>query len=292
VSIKSVAIVIFSIVYLVLPMLNFINHFFDVDVISRNIDYLSKAEQYQFGLTAFGFTFWWAYAFYIYIKDSDGYPINDMAGILGVASATFSLSGLAFLGYKPMVVSFAISGAMCIYCVSVPIYNWICERLKNKKFELPLLSVSISAILLYLLDGYSNIIINEIFGVSAKYFNFTKPIAMMLLSSPFLVLLALIMIVGLMVYHQVSKNTNTFYSINKLMACYVILILGMAFGSRAGDTIVSVASKFDFDTYTPCKESSSGLGAIVLDPGYNHVLVKHVDDGKVIFEVEDCTVDK
>lgn len=316
---RNFFIILLSLGYLFSPTLLFINGYFEIDLIRNHLESLLNIEKWQFGATALLFAVWWLIAFGLYSKGKS-YYLNDLAGILGVAVAMLSLSGMAFWPHKVLVLFFMVSGFLCIYCVSVPVYKWFFRTLKQKEFELALLSASIVALALYVLDGYASIWLNQIFGVSAQYFSFTKPIAMLLILTPWLALISFVLIIVLTIYYSIGNksqfskiaiykskaqkgnsrifrvclrkdNGHNFYSVNKIMACYVILILSMAFGSRATETAVLVASKFDFDAKTPCKESHAANGGIVLDPALNHVLVKVVEDGKTDFIVKACTLE-
>lgn len=265
-----------------------INDYFDVHCIEANVDFLKNIQTVEFGILTGVLAFIWIAAFSKYRKYSE-YNLHDLAGILGVFLSAFSLFVLTFYQEQIVVFSFAFSGALCTYCVSIPVFSWFKDRLKESKFEATFISIVFGAVLIYVLDGYSGIMINEVFGVNEKYFSFTKPVAMLLLLTPWLALASFVAIVYIPLNQKGSTGIDTFYSINKLSACYVILILSMAFGSRTGSTIELVAGKFDFDSFAPCDVDKSVIGVIVLDPAYTKVLVKSKIKNGNEYSVIDCS---
>ncbi|EPY1003738.1 hypothetical protein ACW9N8_004503 [Vibrio parahaemolyticus] len=197
-----------------------------------------------------------------------------------------------------MSVAFAVSGFLCIYCVSVPIYFWFCSKLMDKAWETAFLTFTLGGVFSYILSGYSGIMLNEIFKVSSSHFSFTKPIAMYLILTPYISFLSFILIIYVVI-SETRKNkkgdesvhssgTRTFYGLNKILACYIILVVSMASGSRANTVIELVSSKFDFDSKTFCKLDKNYDGYMVLNPSYSKVLTyqKGADEPYVIYDCD------
>ncbi|GAA5648605.1 hypothetical protein [Vibrio proteolyticus] len=264
-----------------------INDYVQVSFIKNNIELLETIQKYEFAILVGLLGIAWIISFHNYRKYSD-FKLHDLAGILGVFLSALSLSAITFYQEQIFVLSFALSGALCAYCTSVPMFHWFKDRLNESKFEVTFLSFVFGAVFLYVLDGYSGIMINQVFGVNEGYFSFTKPVSMLLLLSPWLALGTFLAIIYITVSQKGSTGVDTFYSINKLSACYVVLILSMAFGSRMGTTLELVAGKFDFDSISPCQVNESVTGVIVLDPAHTKVLVKSEAENVNKYSVIDC----
>lgn len=264
-----------------------INDYLSISYIRDNIDILKAVQKYEFAVLVGVLGLVWIIALYKYRKYSE-FNLHDLAGIFGVFLSAVSLSAITFYQEQIFVFSFALSGALCAYCISVPVFNWLKKRLIESQFEFAFLSIVFGAVLVYVLDGYSGVAINQVFGVNERYFSSAKPVAMLLLLSPWLALITLVIILYEAISQKGSTGIDTFYSINKLSACYVILILSMAFGSRAGATLELVAGKFDFDSVSPCLVDVSVVGVIVLDPAHTKVLVKSETKNDIRYRIMDC----
>ncbi|EOG7705007.1 hypothetical protein ACLINR_004546, partial [Vibrio parahaemolyticus] len=88
---------------------------------------------------------------------------------------------------------------------------------------------------------------------------------------------------------QQSDGVRTFYNINKILACYVILVIAMASGSRASSVIELTSATFDFDPETQCKLDKKYDGYIILDPAHSKVLTYEKDAEKP-YIVRDCRI--
>jgi len=285
-------IIIFS--FLIAPTLSMLNKYLEIDLIRSNIIFINNIQKYQFALALFLFSLAWIIGFYSHKKESKKeYSLNDTAGILGVFTALASVSGLMFFEHWFFSVLFSISGTLCIYCISVPAYDWFASKIRRKKFEIGFLSFFFGSITLYLIDGYSNVFINSIFGINEQYFRFSKPIAMALVSTPFLACISFFLFFYFIA--RSSKNatgSDKFYSLNKISACYIVLVLSIAFGSKATTAIEIVAGKFDFDDSTICKGNIEQKGVIILDPAHTKALVKTIEKNKNLYAIRSCNPPK
>lgn len=264
-----------------------INDYVKFSFIKNNIELLENIQKYEFAILVGLLGIVWIISFHNYRKYSE-FNLHDLAGIFGVFLSAISLSAISFYKEQIFILSFALSGALCAYCTSVPLFHWFKNRLNESKFEVAFISLVFGSVFLYVLDGYSGVMINQVFGVNERYFSFTKPVAMLLLLSPWLALTTFLAIIYITVNQKGSTGVDTFYSINKLSACYVVLILSMAFGSRMGSTLELVAGKLDFDSISPCQVNESVTGVIVLDPAYTKVLVKSEAENVNKYSVIDC----
>lgn len=295
-KIKTLAIVVLSLIYLAAPTLLFINDHYAILTDQSDVDFIQCFQQYQFAVTAGAFAIVWISTFVIYRREESRenrtkrqFLLHDSAGILGIFSASASISGLIFFEHWFFTILFTVSGALCIYCISVPMYRKFTEKLKDEKVEIAVLSITLGSVLIYLIDGYSNLIINSIFGINEQYFKFTKPIAMILVCTPFLALAAFIMLIVYTVHNEnITDGIATFYRVNKISACYVVLALSLAFGGRAQQTLEIVASKFDFDEKSGCKIKDYSGGVIVLDPSHSKALVQLKNKDNNTYVVKEC----
>ncbi|WP_163371781.1 hypothetical protein [Endozoicomonas acroporae] len=295
-KIKTIVILIASLIYLAAPTLLFINEHYTILTDQSVIDFVQCFQKYQFALTAGAFAVIWLGTFYLYKKAESEkdrknreFSLHDSAGIIGVFTASASISGLMFSEHWIFTILFAVSGALCIYCVSVPAYRWFKVKLQEERFEIAALSIVVGSVAIYLIDGYSNLIINSIFGINEQYFKFAKPIAMILVCTPFLALAAFILLIIYTIRNEnITDGIATFYRVNKISACYVVLALSLAFGGRAHQTLEIVASKFDFDKKSGCVIEGYSGGVVVLDPAHSKALVQLKCKGSNTYVVKKC----
>lgn len=219
------------------------------------------------------------------------YKFHALAGMLGMLTSLLSMSLLAFFQESLLVWLFMISGLLCIYCISVPIYTWCFDRFKEKKWEPVFITVLLGGIITYFLTGYSAIMINEIYTVNARYFPYTVPVATFLLLTPFIAVISFIVLCYLLfkVYILNEIESDNFYTLNKMMACYILMVISMAFGSHPVMVLELVSSKFDFDPVSPCYFEKKYDGYIILDPAHTKVLT-YSKDKSLPYSVLECSL--
>ncbi|KOE76303.1 hypothetical protein ACS87_13575 [Vibrio parahaemolyticus] len=305
-----------AIVYVIAPSVVFMNDILGWEFPSAILEKARYVEKMQFAYLAIFAAVVWIIAFVFSLIERK-YNLHDTAGIIGVFASLASLSAMTFTEHKVLAISFAASGFLCVYCISVPLYTWFQSKLKQRAWETAFLGLVLGGSLSYILSGYSGIMINEIFKVNSDYFSFTKPIAMYLILTPYISVLSAVAIVCIVIVEtrknkippqkendsnekveqeqkqelelEQTDGTRSFYNINKILACYVILIISMASGSRASSVIELVSSTFDFDPKTHCKLDKEYDGYIVLDPAHSKVLT--YDKGAEIpYVINNCKI--
>jgi len=202
------------------------------------------------------------------------YKLHALAGMLGMSTSLLSISILTFFQESLLIGLFMTSGLLCVYCISVPTYMWCFDRFKEKKWEPIFITVVLGGVITYFLTGYSAIMINEIYTVNAKYFSYTVPVAIFLILAPFIVIVSSATLLYLLCKEFSTKevNSDTFYNLNKMMSCYILMVISMAFGSYPVKVLELVSSKFDFDPKSPCHFENVYNGYIILDPAHTKVL--------------------
>ncbi|KOY43713.1 hypothetical protein ACX03_20400 [Vibrio parahaemolyticus] len=312
--------IVLALMYVIAPSVVFLNGFFGLSFTPPILELARDVEKYQFAYLGAFSAFAWLMAFLFGISEKD-YRLHDLAGIIGVGASLASLSAMAFAEHKILAAAFAVSGFLCVYCISVPLYIWFQSKLKHKAWEVGFLTLVLGSTFSYILSGYSGILINEFFKVNSSYFSFTKPVAMFLILTPYISIFSFFFIMYV-VWVETRKNKScpddvnvnqentqqspddvnvnqentqqsdgvrTFYNINKILACYVILVIAMASGSRASSVIELTSATFDFDPETQCKLDKKYDGYIILDPAHSKVLTYEKDAEKP-YIVRDCRI--
>lgn len=298
--------IVLALLYVISPSVVFLNGFFGLSFPPSILELARDVEKYQFAYLGAFSAFAWLMAFLFGISEKD-YRLHDLAGIIGVGASLASLSAMAFAEHKILAAAFAVSGFLCVYCISVPLYIWFQSKLKHKAWEVGFLTLVLGSTFSYILSGYSGILINEFFKVNSSYFSFTKPVAMFLILTPYISIFSFFFIMYV-VWVETRKNKScpeevkvnqentqqsdgvrTFYNINKILACYVILVIAMASGSRASSVIELTSATFDFDPETQCKLDKKYDGYIILDPAHSKVLTYEKDAEKP-YIVRDCRI--
>lgn len=298
--------IVLALLYVISPSVVFLNGFFGLSFPPSILELARDVEKYQFAYLGAFSAFAWLMAFLFGISEKD-YRLHDLAGIIGVGASLASLSAMAFAEHKILAAAFAVSGFLCVYCISVPLYIWFQSKLKHKAWEVGFLTLVLGSTFSYILSGYSGILINEFFKVNSSYFSFTKPVAMFLILTPYISIFSFFFIMYV-VWVETRKNKScpeevkvnqentqqsdgvrTFYNINKILACYVILVIAMACGSRASSVIELTSATFDFDPETQCKLDKKYDGYIILDPAHSKVLTYEKDAEKP-YIVRDCRI--
>lgn len=289
-TMKYILIIILAISFLISPTLLMLNEYFVINLNKSNIELIENIQKYQLAVTTGLISLLWVTAFLWYKKgEKNKNLLHHSAGILGVFIALASLSGLMFFEHWLFIVLFSFSGIFCIYCVSVPAYEWFSSKLRREKFEIGILSFIFGTITLYIIDAYSNVLINSIFGINEQYFRFSKPIAMLLVTTPLFAFISLSFLVFFVVFTR--KNTlgsDSFYKVNIILACYVVLVLSITFGSKSTKVIEIIAGEFDFNTASICKINIDQKGVIILDPAHTKALVKTIEKNKNLYTIQSC----
>ena len=258
----------------------------------ENFEIVNLVERTQFSVLTVLIAIVWARAFYIESKNKT-YKIHAKAGMVGVFFSLVSLSLISFLQWKLLVFIFGFSGFLCIYCTSVPMYSWVVKRFKQKQWESFFIATTLGGGTYYLLSGYAEIMLNELFTINASYFSYTLPIAKFLLVTPILALGSILTLFIVLRKENKTKDVTeqTFYNFNTMMVCFTLVVLCSALGSRSREALELVATKFDFDSKSPCSFEESYDGYIVLDPAHNKVLT-YSKGSKTPYVVKGCALKK
>lgn len=215
------------------------------------------------------------------------YRLHDIAGIVG--SAMFMVAFVAMALGTNASYLFIVGGLFCLYCVLIPLITITSEKFSNKKWEPALVWGVIGSISIYGMSTFSNIIINEIFGVDASYFTQTKPIAMLLVATPITALISFACVLISIVPFLRNNKELSFYSINGFFASYAILLLSLAYGSNISSLLEKTAAIVDFNSNYPCILSDDIKSVIFLDPYFKNVLAYNPSSDKK-YVIQRCVI--
>lgn len=273
--------ILFAVVMIVL----FLNEY-SVVLLSGNLKELLEGFQSVFTLVVVIFALvLWVCAF-----SKDGvakYNIHDIAGIIGIGMFLAAFAGVIFglsLSYL-----FVIGGFFCVYCVLVPLVKLFTEKFSNNKWEPALVWAVLASISLYVMSTFSDIIINEIFGVDAKFFSQTKPIAMLLVATPVTALISFVcLLISIIPIFRKSGKVD-FYWLNGFVASYAVLVSSLAYGGNISAVLEKTATFADFNSNHPCKLDETVKGVVFLDPTFQNVLV-YDPSSETKYKVKTCSL--
>lgn len=198
------------------------------------------------------------------------YKLHDIAGIIG--SAMFMVAFIGIIMGTNLVPLFILSGFFCLYCSLIPLITIFLGKFSNSRWEPALLWTIMASISIYVTSTLSNVILNETFGIDAKFFSQTKPVAMLLLATPLTASVSFSCLL-FSTFPLIFKNKKiSFYSINGFFSSYVILILSLAYGGNISGVLEKTAALVDFNSNHPCILSNNIEGVIFLDPTFKYVL--------------------
>jgi hypothetical protein len=197
--------IVLALLFVTAPTLSLIDIHFDISLIKENLDAIKSFEKWQFIVIIFIFALVWFVTFVLSIKENS-YKLHDWAGIIGVFLSCISVALMGATQEFSFFVLLLTSGYLCVYCISVPIYFWFKNSLRDSAWEYAFLIVVVGSTFIYIIDGFASIMINEFFGFNSKYFSFTKPVAMFLILTPFV---ALFSFVGILLITLFETNQNT-----------------------------------------------------------------------------------
>jgi len=273
-------ILILGVILIIPPSIGFLH-----DILKINFEFLELKSPVLFfelvkevGVHQFGFLCIIIFIFLVHsiykATKNKKYKMHAFSGMLGLSLSFLSISLLCFFQKSSLFFLFIFSGFSCAYCVSVPIYMWCFNRFKEKGWEPVFITVVFGSIITYFLNGYSEIIINEVYTVDAKYFFYTKPIVMFLLLTPLISFssLSAFCLILWKEFRSKKNNSKTFYNLNKMMACYVLISTSLVFMNNPIKILELTSSTFDFGSVSPCYFKDSYNGYIVLDPAHTKVL--------------------
>lgn len=260
----------------------------EYNLVKLSNEYVELCKRFQTILTCIavfvGFVAWvCAFAFDGITK----YKLHDIAGIIG--SAMFMIAFIGIVVGVNLSSLFILGGFFCFYCVLIPLITAFSGKFSNDKWEPALLWTIIASISIYGMSTLSNVIINEIFGIEAKFFSQTKPIAMLLVATPLTALISFMCLL-LSILPLIRKNEKvSFYSINGFFASYAILMLSLAYGGNISGVLERTATFADFNSNHPCTLSDEIKGVIFLDPNFKNVLVYNPTLDKKYF-IQPCNI--
>lgn len=215
------------------------------------------------------------------------YNIHDIAGIIGIGMFLIAFVGM-LLGFK-VSCFLLIGGFFCLYCVLVPLVKLFTEKFSNNKWEPAFVWTMLASISLYAMSTFSNIIINEIFGVDAKYFANTKPVAMLLVATPVTALISFIcLFISIIPMFRKNEKLN-FYWINGFVASYTVLVSSLAYGGNISTVLERTAAFVEFNSNHPCKLDETAEGVIFLDYNLRNILVYAPKSDKK-YKVRSCSL--
>lgn len=245
-------------------------------------------ENIQFVFTLIAVVF--AIAVWVCGFTNDGvvkYNIHDIAGIIGVGMFLVAFAGM-ILGFS-LSYLFVIGGFFCVYCVLVPLVKLFTEKFSDNKWEPAVIWTILASISIYVMSMFSDIIINETFGVDAKFFGHTKPITMLLVATPVTALISFICLFISIIPFFRQKGEFNFYRVNGFVASYAVLVTSLAYGGNISAVLEKTAAFADFNSNHPCKVDKTIKGVIFLDPTFQNVLVYEPGDEEK-YKVKACSL--
>ena len=279
-KITAILILILGIIFIIPPTIGFLRNSLNIQFVFLELklpelffELVNKTGLRQFGVLCFIACIFLCVAIYKNIKKKK-YKLHAFSGMLGLLLSLISILLIIFFEEPLLVFLFVIAGLLCSYCISVPIYAWCFNRFKEKKWEPLFIIAVLGSILTYFLTGFSAIVVNEIFTINAKYFSYTVPIVIFLLLTPIIAILSLCALCWLLwkEFRSTKVDSDTFYNLNKMMTCYILMSVSMAYSSNPMKLLEVTSSAFDFDPVSPCDFEDSYDGYIILDPAHTKVL--------------------
>lgn len=233
------------------------------------------------------------------------YKIHQLSGIIGCT--IFSLSLALLIVWKSIFWIFFVAGALCLYCSFTPLINRFSSRFSNQKWEPALFWSVIVAVLLFTLGGQADIALNQHFGVDPSHFSYTKPVAIVLVATPYtLILSVVLLVISVLNFYPRNKakkpdkkkaigasahtGANRDFHIAQLsffVSSYVLLIVSVVAGSNASSIAERTAAALDFNSHHPCQFNSEVNGVIFLDKSLNHVLAYRPENSRK-YEILKC----
>ncbi|MDP4489044.1 hypothetical protein QDG88_14060 [Pseudoalteromonas piscicida] len=259
----------FMVSFAVVMTILFLNDY-SLIVLSEDVAEFFKTFQVVFTSIAILFALiYWVLAF---INDGfTEYRLHDIAGVIG--SAMFMAAFLGMIWSVDLSYLFILGGGFCLYCVLIPLVTSFSGKFSNEKWEPALIWAVIFSVSIYGMSTFSNIIINEIFGVDSVYFSQTKPIAMLLTATPVTALISFSCLLFTILPFFTKSKKFDFYTANGFFASYAILVLSLAYGGNIAGVLEKTAVMVDFNSNHPCKVDDDIKGVIFLDPALKNVLV-------------------
>jgi len=235
------------------------------------------------------------------------YKIHQLSGIIGCTM--FSLSLALLIVWKSIFWMFVVAGALCLYGSFTPLINKFSSRFSNQKWEPALFWSAIVAVLLFSLGGQADIALNQHFGVDPNHFSYTKPVAIVLVATPYTLMLSVVLLViSVLNFYPRNKakkpdkkkaigasahtGANRDFHIAQLsffVSSYVLLTVSVVAGSNASSIAERTAAALDFNSHHPCQLNSKVNGVIFLDKSFNHVLA-YRPENKEKYVVLECNL--
>ncbi|WP_462147144.1 hypothetical protein [Pseudoalteromonas gelatinilytica] len=291
--------------FFVVSLINYlyINFDFTFGINSHKFFYFTFISQ-RFTL-AFGALFVFIYLikyFINFMKKKNGldfeFNLHTISGIIGVLTFFITYSIILFSIFDSLgariacFIALFLSTFLCLYCSSVWCYIKLKSRLKEPMIGNFIFGFLFFGIVSYFVDGYSGLLINDIFSVNSKYFPFTKSLISLIIISPVLAFICLLTIIAVvfMIFRGKWSASAAFYKINIFISTYLLFSLSLYLMSSNVNLINMVSSNFDFDSKSPCEFIEEYSGFIVLDPAHTKVLVFNENELER-YKVKACKVD-
>lgn len=302
---KSISVFLMSIciVYFILALVNYIH--FELGF-TLGISYASffewtlKAQTLILGVGSFLLLLFLSIYFLMIMEKYERNKINfnahTISGILGVFIFFITVGLLLtshFFGFNIYIYCFwllFLSALFCLYCSCAWFYIKISPKFKEPMIGNFISSILILGVLSYFINGFSSMIVNDIFTVNSKYFPFTQTLVSIMIASPILALTSLIIIILVIVimFRSDWSKSDYFFNINVLISAYLTLSASLLLMTFSDNLINWVSTNFDFDSRSPCEFTEEYNGYIVLDPGHTKVLV-YDQKGIRQYKIKTCT---
>jgi hypothetical protein len=151
----AVFILIFSFIFIIPPTIGFLHESLKINFEFLNLkdpelffELVKQMGTRQFGVLCLASLIILVIAIYKNIKNKK-YKLHAFSGMLGLSLSLFSISIISFYQHPSLVFLFILSGFLCAYCISVPIYLWCFERFKNKQWEPIFITVVFGGVITY-----------------------------------------------------------------------------------------------------------------------------------------------
>ncbi|PSU95737.1 hypothetical protein [Photobacterium kishitanii] len=273
------------------PLLSYLYLFEPFNFLSSHIETINKVTRYQAGALFVFIMLVWVYVF-VHCKILK-YGFHVIAGAISIIFALLAIAGVCFEIYSLLcLILLSLAGLLSIYCVSVPLVVFFQNKIRGS-WEYIIITIIFGSSLTFIISGYASVIVNEIFGINAKYLPYSTVLSMFIVLSPFLAIISFILLLVIIFLKiDLFKNEyghNKFYLINAFVGCYILFIMSIGVGSHSSKSLERVASIFDFDSYHYCVFSEKVDGVIFLDSQYSKVLT-YKKGRKPLYTVMVCNI--
>ncbi|MEC6795433.1 hypothetical protein VXS03_00025 [Photobacterium sp. S4TG1] len=290
---KKFLLILVFILITIAPVLSYLSLFQVFSFLLPHIDIIKTIARYQVGGLFVIMLFVWVYGFSQY-KILE-YGMHIIAGFISIVFALIAMVGICFDMYSMLCfILLCLSCLLSIYCVSVPVLAVFQKKMRGP-WEYIIVTIIFGSSLTFIINGYASVLVNETFGINAKYLPFSTILSMFIVLSPFFVIISFVVLFFIIVFNEKTdlfKNKdgdNKFYLINALVGVYVLFIVSLGVGTHISKNFERVASTFDFDSHYYCVFSEKVDGVIFLDSQYSKVLT-YKEGRKPLYKVMTCNI--